>query len=80
MCTLVHHYCVHYRGITTLVQYCCVHYQNITTLVQHYCVHCQDTEDYDFIEYTIVVKLTPDMPDEHPSGTNTTSRTQSEHN
>ena len=27
----------------------------------------QDTEDYDFIEYTVVVKLTPDRPDELPS-------------
>ena len=27
----------------------------------------QDTEDYDFIEYTIVVKLTPDRPGEPPS-------------
>jgi hypothetical protein len=27
----------------------------------------QDTEDYDFIEYTVVVKLTPDEPNEEPS-------------
>ncbi len=27
----------------------------------------QDTEDYDFIEYTVVVKLTPDEPAEPPS-------------
>ena len=27
----------------------------------------QDTEDYPFIEYTIVVKLTPDAPGEPPS-------------
>ena len=27
----------------------------------------QDTEDFDFIEYTVVVKLTPDMPGEPPS-------------
>ena len=27
----------------------------------------QDTEDFDFIEYTVVVKLTPDAPNEAPS-------------
>ena len=27
----------------------------------------QDTEDYDFIEYTVVVKLTADAPKERPS-------------
>jgi hypothetical protein len=27
----------------------------------------QDTEEYDFIEYTVVVKLTPDVPKESPS-------------
>ena len=31
-----------------------------------FAVH-QDTEDYDFIEYTVVVKLTPDALDEPPS-------------
>ena len=31
-----------------------------------FAVH-QDTEDYDFIEHTIVVKLTPDEADEAPS-------------
>ena len=27
----------------------------------------QDTEDFDFIEYTVVVKLTPDAPNDAPS-------------
>ena len=27
----------------------------------------QDTEDFPFIQYTVVVKLTPDLPGESPS-------------
>ena len=35
-------------------------------LLSGFDVH-QDTEDYDFIEYTVVVKLTADLPEEEPS-------------